>query len=119
MITEEIVHLTEREEEDVKIVSVKGSVLSENVYEFKEKLSTYLSTKKMVLDLKELEFISSAGVGVLLSFVNEMMKNGNDIVFAEIRQAVMKVFKVVGLDAVFMIYPTVDSAVDYLIIKDL
>ena len=64
--------------------------------EFEEKLEPELEdTEKLVLDLAELEYISSAGLRVLLSAMKIMEEQG-EMVLRNVRPDVMDVFEVTG-----------------------
>ena len=64
--------------------------------EFEEKLEPELEdTEKLVLDLAELEYISSAGLRVLLSAMKVMEEQG-EMVLRNVRPDVMDVFEVTG-----------------------
>ena len=52
-------------------------------------------TKNLVLDLKGLEYISSAGLRVLLSTQKKMLKNGTMTV-KNVCAAIMEVFEITG-----------------------
>ena len=52
-------------------------------------------TKNLVLDIKGLEYISSAGLRVLLSAQKKMLKNGTMTV-KNVRAEIMEVFEITG-----------------------
>ena len=52
-------------------------------------------TKNLVLDMKDVEYISSAGLRVLLSAQKRMMKIGS-MKLINVRQEVMEVFEMTG-----------------------
>ena len=52
-------------------------------------------TKKLILDVKGLEYISSAGLRVLLSAQKKMLKNGTMIV-KNVCAEIMEVFEITG-----------------------
>ena len=59
-------------------------------------------TKKLVLDIKGLEYISSAGLRVLLSAQKKMQVIGSMIV-KNVRDEVMDVFEMTGFDDILTI----------------
>ena len=59
-------------------------------------------TKNLVLDLKELEYISSAGLRVLLSAQKKMQKIGSMKV-TNVCEAVMEVFEMTGFADILVI----------------
>ena len=59
-------------------------------------------TKNLVLDVKELEYISSAGLRVLLSAQKKMQKIGSMKV-TNVREEVMEVFEMTGFADILVI----------------
>ena len=59
-------------------------------------------TKNLVLDVKELEYISSAGLRVLLGAQKKMQKIGSMKV-TNVREAVMEVFEMTGFADILVI----------------
>ena len=59
-------------------------------------------TKKLVLDFKNLEYISSAGLRVLLGAQKKMQKIGS-MKLINVREAVMEVFEMTGFADILVI----------------
>lgn len=64
-----------------------------------------ISEKKFNLhiDFTGLDYISSAGIGVILSHQDEIYQNGGKIVFTGLSSKVMNVFQLLGLHQLFEI----------------
>lgn len=76
--------------------AIEGRLDTLTAPEFEEKLEPELEdTEKLVLDLAELEYISSAGLRVLLSAIKVMEEQG-EMVLRNVRPDVMDVFEVTG-----------------------
>lgn len=67
------------------------------------------STSHLTLDLSEVTFLDSSGLGVIVKSLKRAKEAETvfDVVAANDR--VLKVFKLTGLDAVIEIYPTLDG----------
>lgn len=59
------------------------------------KVSLY-EVKELVLDLEKLEYLSSAGLRVLLAAQKQMQKQGGEMVIMNVNETVMEVFEVTG-----------------------
>ena len=68
--------------------------------------------KRLILDCQSLEFISSMGLGMLLRIHARLSKRGGDVKLARVHGPVADVFKIVRLDKLFHLYPTVQEAAD-------
>lgn len=55
------------------------------------------------LDFTGLDYISSAGIGVILSHQDEIYQNGGQIVFTGMSPKVLNVFQLLGLHQLFKI----------------
>jgi len=64
----------------------------------------------LVADCSKLTYISSAGLGVFMSFIEEIRDAGGDIKLAGISPKVYQVFEVLGFPALFDILDSVAAA---------
>ena len=79
-----------------KTVLISGRLDSVSAPELENHLNELLSdTELLVLDLKNLEYISSAGLRVILG-VNKKMTGNRRCVIINVRDAVMEIFEVTG-----------------------
>jgi anti-sigma B factor antagonist len=67
--------------------------------------------KKLILDCGQVTFISSMGLGTLIRVNSRMKKIDGDVKLASVHGAVAQVMRVVGLNRIFQIYPSVDDAI--------
>ena len=59
------------------------------------KVSLY-DTKALTLDMEKLEYLSSAGLRVLLAAQKQMQKQGGEMVIVNVNETIMEVFEVTG-----------------------
>ncbi len=62
------------------------------------------------IDCKGLEYISSAGLGVFISFMEVLSANGGKFVFSQMGENVYKVFQLLGLEALMTIVENAEEA---------
>jgi anti-sigma B factor antagonist len=102
------------------IVNVKSSVADAAVTVFKlqghldaqtvRELEGYYETEttrakyKWIVDLGQLEYISSAGLGSFVGVLSELRSQGGDIFFVGLSPKMMKIFKVLGFTRIFKVY---------------
>jgi anti-sigma B factor antagonist len=67
----------------------------------------------IILDLSQVVFIDSSGLGAILSILKRMPK-GTELIICGATEPVMSMFKLTRLDRVFTMKPTVDDAVSAL-----
>ena len=98
---------------DIAVVRIYGALDTLAAYTFQEQLQTLIGTGvyKYVIDLEDLEYISSAGIGVFSGMLFEVQKHQGGIVFANISEKIYKLFNMIGLTAIFKINDTIEKAV--------
>ncbi len=58
---------------------------------------------KIAVDCRQLEYISSAGLGVFISYISELKSHNGKFVFYHLRENVESVFNILGLQKVVAI----------------
>jgi anti-sigma B factor antagonist len=66
--------------------------------------------KRLILDLRDLEYISSAGLRSLLVLAKRLKREDGHMVFANLQGHVMEVFRISGFSALFTLCDSVDDA---------
>ena len=86
------------------LFSVEGYLDMTTASPFEEALMPYLAVEKnFVFDFSELEFISSAGLRVVLRAQQTLEETGRTITVRNSNEEVMEVFEIVGFDE-FLIF---------------
>ena len=68
--------------------------------------------KRVVVDLGNVEFIDSSGLGALISSLKVLRGNGGDLVLCSMTSQVHTVFEITRLLRVFEVFKDVDTALD-------
>ena len=68
-------------------------------------------TTRLVVDLEDVDFIDSTGLGVLVGGVRRARSEGGDLRLVCTNTRILKVFEATGLQDVFTIGATIDDAV--------
>ncbi len=102
-----------RELKHVSVVVVSGRVDSATAPDLQKALQDLFDSehKQLVLDLKDVDYMSSAGLRVLVSMQKAAKKNGGTLRLAQLSARVTEVLELAGLAPVFDIYPDVVEAV--------
>lgn len=104
------INFIEKLSADVVLVSGSVDALTASV------LSDYLSLKisqdhtNLVLDLSEVEFMSSAGLRSVLNALKECRNKGGDLRIAGAQPGVEKVLKMSGFTNILKIFPDSENA---------
>ncbi len=65
----------------------------------------------LVLDLREVEFVNSAGLGALFQIVQRVRGRGGQVCFAHVPTALARLFEAVGLNRLARSFATIEAAV--------
>lgn len=98
---------------DIAVVSLKGRLNVTTTAELEQVFTKLLEEKqtKVLIECRELEYISSAGLRVLLTAAKQFKKISGEIALAGLSQNVKQVFEISGFTSIFPIYTTQDEAV--------
>ncbi len=106
--------IRENEDGEIIIVALFGELDSSSVAAFSLGFKDIIGKrgpKKYVLDLKGLEFISSAGWTAFLNEFKQLRASGGDLKLAAMQQDAKRVYSLVGIDGVIESHETVKEAV--------
>jgi anti-sigma B factor antagonist len=106
-------NLETRELKHVNVVKVTGRVDSATAPDLEKALQDLLGAERsqIVLDLQDADYMSSAGLRVLVATHKAAKKNGGGLCLAQPSARVTEVLDLAGLAPVFVIYPDVVAAV--------
>ena len=62
------------------------------------------------MDLSQLEYISSAGLGSFVGVLSELRSQGGDIFFIGLSPKMFKIFKVLGFTRIFKVFESEGEA---------
>ncbi len=99
-------------QETVGVVAVNGSLDASTAAELNEYVSTQISAghSQLVLDLSQVEFLSSAGLRAILVSLKESRREGGDLRLAAAQPGTEKVLKISGFLSIIKSYPSVADA---------
>ena len=98
-------------------ISFSGEITLDNSLIFKEEIKNYLVDKGiyfLIIDLNEVEFIDSSGLGMLISFFKEINEKKGQLVYIGIHDYVAKIIDLVQLGQVFIIKDDEKEALEVL-----
>jgi anti-anti-sigma factor len=105
--------ISTRELKRANVVTVKGRVDSATTPELEKTLQVLLDGHRnyIVVELAEVEYMSSAGLRALVSTLKAAKKGGGDMVIARPSARVREVIDLAGLSSVFTMHEDVVEAV--------
>ena len=100
--------------DETHVVAVKGEIDLFTAPEFKLRIAAPIDAgcSHVVVDLREVSFIDSSSLGVLIGAHRRLKGRGGSLVVVCDNEAIVKTFKVTGLDGLFRLAPTLDAALE-------
>ena len=97
---------------EARVLALSGELDAHTAPEFEAALQRALDDgwARLIADGAELDYVSSAGLGVFMAFLEPARQAGGDLVIAALPERVYDVFDLLGFPALFAFEPTVDAA---------
>ena len=103
--------ISTRTNNDIHIVAIAGSMDSTTSPEAQKAIDGVLAgSKKVVLDFSELDYISSAGLRVLLGAAKQLKASGGTLRIFGLNQSVREVFEISGFATILSVFPSESEA---------
>jgi anti-sigma B factor antagonist len=95
-----------RESSNINIVDLKGYLDAHTAPELEGAFQKLMSSNQynIVVNFKNLSYISSAGLGVFMAYIEEVRKNNGDIKLANMSPKIFNVFDILGFPLLYEIY---------------
>ena len=100
-------------QDDLTILSLEGYLDAHTAPIFENAVQEEIDAghKQLIVNCEHLTYISSAGLGVFMSFIEELREADGDIKICGATPKVLQVFEILGFPALFDLLPDVPGAV--------
>ena len=104
--------LSTRTVADTTVLEVGGEVDVYTAPRLRERLVELVDSgaRSVIVDLRQVEFLDSTGLGVLVGALKRLRAVGGTLALACGHERLLKIFRITALDRVFSLYDTVDAA---------
>jgi anti-sigma B factor antagonist len=108
--------ITQKEENGIVFISIKGRLDADSAPDAEKVVKDALEgqTTRILFNLGALEYLSSAGLRVLLSVAKEMRRRDGKIVLCSLNEFVKEIFEVSGFQSLIPIAESVESGIKVL-----
>ncbi|MEX0684530.1 MAG: STAS domain-containing protein [Balneolales bacterium] len=98
--------------DSIEILELKGELDAHTASELEKAIQEMIALKKyrIVVSFKNLEYISSAGLGVFMAYIEEVRSLGGDIKLTNMSPKVFNVFDLLGFPTLYDILEDEDDA---------
>ena len=67
--------------------------------------------KKIVIDLKDVDWMNSSGLGILIGAITTLKNNDGTLTVTNVSERIMNLLKITKLKDIFTIQPDIDTAI--------
>jgi anti-sigma B factor antagonist len=91
---------------EVSILRLKGFLDAHTAPNFEQAIQELIEENrfKIIVSMSDLNYISSAGLGVFMGFIEEIREKSGDIKLSNMTDKVYKVFDLLGFPALYQIF---------------
>ncbi|MEJ2054495.1 MAG: STAS domain-containing protein [Calditrichaceae bacterium] len=92
--------------DSISVLHLSGFLDAHTVPVFEESIQKLIKQEiyNIIVNMENLDYISSAGLGVFMGFIEEIREQGGDIKLSNLSPKVYKVFDLLGFPALFEIF---------------
>ena len=106
--------IIEENQSGINIYRLNGRLDSNTSQGFEKKIFQAIETgsKSMIIDFKDLDYISSAGLRVILKATKALKREEGTLMLCDMQDYVKEVFEIAGFDSFLSIVGTMDEALN-------
>ncbi len=107
-------NVTSREVGSVNVIELKGYLDAHTAPELETEFNRLIDDNnfKIVVNFTNLKYISSAGLGVFMAYVETMRENSGDIKFSNLKEDVFNIFDLLGFPVLYEFFSDEKEAID-------
>lgn len=100
-------------QDDIVILNIEGYLDAHTAPQFEETIQAEVNQGKVriIVDCEKLTYISSAGLGVFMGFIEEIREQGGDIKISGLNTKVKQIFDILHFDTIYDILSDIPAAI--------
>lgn len=109
--------ITTNKETEYYTIAIEGDLDASSSIQLDQAISEAVSKNetKIIVDCARLDYISSAGLGVFMSYIQDFNTNSISLVLCNLSDKVKNVFQILGLDELIHIVDSNEEAKQFLV----
>lgn len=104
--------------DDILIIYLTGDIDQHVVSNMRSEIDLTIrqnNIKNIIFDFKEVEFMDSSGLGMILSRYKSLQQTDGEIMLSNVSDNTMRLFDMVGIKKIIKIYDTVEDCISSLV----
>ena len=109
----ELFEVDRKEDDNIIILYIKGYLDAHTAPKLEQEFQNLINEQKfkIIVNFKELSYISSAGLGVFMGFIETIRENKGDIKLSNMSPKIFRVFDLLGFPTLYDIVENEDEAI--------
>ena len=105
-----------RDVDGVAVLRPEGFINAHTVRQFETALEALVREARftILLDCRDLNYISSAGLGAIMGLIEPVRANGGDILLCNLQENVYAIFDTLGFTQLYRVFATDQEALQFL-----
>lgn len=105
-------HYTASKKGDILVIKLGGSLDLNTAPKLNDKLNAEIKkgAKKVILNLAQVDYMASAGLGAIISVKSTLAKNGGELRLSSMTEKTTNIFKLLGFIHLFKSFKSDDEA---------
>jgi anti-sigma B factor antagonist len=102
------------EKGEIKYLTLRGRIDTNTSTELEQKITDLLDTgsQKILINLGEIDFISSAGLRVLLATAKKLNSSSGELRICSLNEVTEEIFEVSGFSSILNVFKTPEEALE-------
>jgi anti-sigma B factor antagonist len=107
-------NIRSRSVDGVSVIYPRGHLDAHNVARFEKEIVKSIRDNniRIIINGKELNYITSAGMGIIMGYIDEVREKGGDIKLCSLNDRVYETFELVGFTEIYDFVTDEQSAID-------
>jgi anti-sigma B factor antagonist len=107
---------TGRDNKAIVRVDLKGSLDNNNTFEFEFFIYSLINggVRKIIIDINDLQYIDSTGIGCLIAIAKKIRKDHGEVAVTRYTAQVMTILRPINMEKFIQFFPTIEEGIGYL-----
>jgi anti-sigma B factor antagonist len=97
-------------------IDLKGSLDNNNAFEFEFFINSLINggVRKIIIDINDLQYIDSTGIGSFIAMTKKLRKENGEIGITRYTAQIMTILRPINMEKFIQFFPTVEEGITFL-----
>jgi anti-sigma B factor antagonist len=101
-------------------IDIRGTLDNNNTFELEFFIYSLINggVKKIIIDIEDLQYMDSTGIGSLIAIAKRLRKEKGEIAITRYTAQIMTILRPINMEKFIQFFPTIEEGINYLKSKD-